>query len=61
MTKYKQGDKVVIVDRIYGHHFDIGEVVKIDFLCNSGDYDAANGKPSGKWFIADKEVKPYEN
>ena len=58
MTKYKNGDKVVITDRICGHNFNIGEAVMITYVCKGGDYDATNGKDN--WFVTDKEVKEVD-
>lgn len=55
MKEFKEGDKVVVVDRIHGHRFDIGEVVKIDsvkpedFLCINIFGDV--------WHLTEQEIK----
>lgn len=51
---FKEGQFVKIVNRKYGHQFDIGENVKIiycsgyDYLCSGKNYN---------WYVKDDEIE----
>ena len=59
MNKFNIGDYVKVNDRKYGHHFKIGEVVKIikiveeeNYICKSGIGDI--------WMLRDNEFERIE-
>ena len=44
MTNYKIGQRVVITEKLYGHMFDVGQVVKLTFYdISSNDWEAEDG------------------
>tara|TARA_B110000091_G_scaffold132059_1_gene141493 strand:+ start:372 stop:569 length:198 start_codon:yes stop_codon:yes gene_type:complete len=60
MQKFKEGQKVKVIDREYGHDFDIGEIVEIifankDAYYDAGDYKCSNGIDT--WFLIDQEIE----
>tara|TARA_R110000851_G_scaffold182936_1_gene332020 strand:+ start:60 stop:257 length:198 start_codon:yes stop_codon:yes gene_type:complete len=60
MQKFKDGQKVKVIAKEYGHEFEIGEVVEIIFAnknaCHStGDYKCSNGIET--WFLIDQEIE----
>ncbi len=56
---YSIGDKVVIVDNLYFHEFNIGEVVTIASLDeHTQDYKAVCTKGKS-WYVKDDEITPY--
>ena len=55
MMKYKVGDKVKIKGRIYGHEFNIGDVVRIEHV-GSALYKAFLGHVW--WWVDDEECEP---
>ena len=62
MTKFKVGDKVRVTKCLYGHGFDIDEVVEITHHNNHNishsDYGCENNTDS--WFLRDTEFELYE-
>lgn len=52
-TQFKEGDIVIISDRLHGHHFKIGETVEI-LEESEDDYLASNGMD--KWWVTDEEL-----
>lgn len=64
MQKFKEGQKVEVIDRLNGHGFEIGEIVEIKYAdpdANGGlgDYDCFNNE--GRWYLTDDEIKLIEN
>lgn len=58
--KYKEGQKVKIVDNIYGHWFKIGSigvVETVDYRYLSYDIIGEDGL---KWVLRDKELEPID-
>ena len=59
MTKFKVGDKVRVTKCLYGHGFDIDEVVEIiHHNISHNDYECENNTDS--WFLRDTEFELYE-
>ena len=58
-TKFKDGEKAVVVKRLYGHKFEIGTVVTLTRDV-SQDYlaECSNGQ---RWFVRDDELNRDEN
>jgi len=54
--EFKVGDKVRVVDTVYGHGFDIGDVVTVVGV-NEGDYECNGVGSRGTWFLVDEEVE----
>lgn len=50
------GDEVMIVNRLHGHQFDIGEVVTIIAVDGAEDFDAVNEKME-QWYIREDEFE----
>lgn len=60
--KYKIGDKVKIVKEIYGHDFEMGEIVAIINAGKSGDlvqYVAENLSKTTRCYIYEDEIEPF--
>tara|TARA_R110002095_G_scaffold124239_1_gene107938 strand:- start:282 stop:482 length:201 start_codon:yes stop_codon:yes gene_type:complete len=60
MQKFKDGQKVKVIAKEYGHGFELGEIVEIIFAdknaCHGiGDYKCSNG--SSTWFLLDQEIE----
>ena len=60
MQKFKDGQKVKVIAKEYGHEFEIGEVVEIIFADKNsgngfGDYKCSNGLTS--WYLVDEEIE----
>ena len=53
--KFKVGDKVKVIARKYGHHFNIGEIVKITQI-NKSDYTCESFNKHDIWWLKDNEV-----
>ena len=44
MTNYKVGQRIVITEKLYGHSFDIGQVVKLTFYdISNNEWEAEDG------------------
>ena len=60
MQKFKEGQKVKVIAKEYGHDFEIGEIVEIifankDAYYGAGDYKCSNGLRT--WFLVDQEIE----
>ncbi len=55
--KFKEGDKVRIIDNTYGHEFEMGTIVRIVSV-GTEDYHATNGKV--EWYIKDEEIEAVD-
>jgi hypothetical protein len=54
MTNYKVGQKVVITERLYGHDFEIGQIVKLLFYdISNGEWEASDGNDA--WYLREEE------
>ena len=54
--RFKEGDKVRIIENIWGHNFGIGEIVTISSAyISSDDYAASNGEE--EYFVCDEEIE----
>ena len=53
--KFKAGDEVKVIARKYGHHFNIGEIVKITQI-NKSDYTCESFNKHDIWWLKDNEV-----
>lgn len=53
--KFKVGDEVKVIARIHGHHFNIGEIVKI-IQINKSDYTCESFNKHDIWWLKDNEV-----
>lgn len=60
MQKFKELQIVKVVDRVHGHEFEIGEIVRIisfdkDGNLGKGDYKCDNG--ISFWYLAEYELE----
>lgn len=56
MSKYKEGDKVVITGNTYGHDYEIGETVVLLGWEAKGD----TWWDTGDWYVQESEFELYE-
>ena len=55
--KYKVGDKVCIVDKTYNHGFNVGDIVVIEAVADSGFYKASCFEhPGEEWYVSESDV-----
>lgn len=56
--KFKSGDKVKIVEKHFGHQFEIGTIVTLDKGENGVDDYVAENIDSGEcWWVCDSELE----
>lgn len=53
--KFKVGDKVKVIAKKHGHHFNIGEIVKIEHI-SEYDYICKSLKNNDYWNLGDDEI-----
>lgn len=53
--KFKVGDKVKVIAKKHGHHFNIGEIVKIEHTSEYG-YTCKSLKNNNYWNLRDDEI-----
>lgn len=53
--KFKVGDKVKVIAKKHGHHFNIGEIVKIEYT-SEYDYTCKSLKNNDYWNLGDDEI-----
>lgn len=53
--KFKVEDKVKVIAKIHGHHFDIGEIVKIEHA-SENTYVCKSLKNNNYWSLRDDEI-----
>lgn len=53
--KFKVGDKVKVIAKKHGHHFNIGEIVKIEHT-SEYDYICKSLKNNDYWNLGDDEI-----
>ena len=56
MSKFKAGDKVRVVDTVYGHGFDIGDVVTV-VRGLMGGYECNGVGSRDAWYLTDEEME----
>lgn len=58
--KFKEGEYVKIVHRRWGHHFTLGEIVKITGVDDIGEDYTCKSSDGAVWFCKEDEIKPAE-
>jgi len=57
---FKKGDKVRILKNLTGHHYEIGSIVTIKYVCDFGsgiNYDCLEEVDGGGWNVTKDEVE----